>query len=603
MENDIFRKLCLGVKFSKHFKSAPTKQNGITEVGGPEGDVRGETNVEAPSLPQTDRKKRKRKKKQLGAAEQKTQEINALKNRHKIHTDGENVPDPVVQFEDLQERYDLHKQVLRNIARAGFSTPTPVQMQAVPAMMEGRDVMAGAPTGSGKTAAFVIPVLHHLKQPDTQGFRAVILSPTRELAKQTLQVCRQLSEGMGFRSLYIDKASKAAKCGPNTKKNYDILVSTPNRLVFLLKHDPPLIDLTRVQWLVIDESDKLLEDGETGFQEQLAVIVNACSGSGLRHAFFSATFSNDVKLFCKTTMPNVIQVNVGARNAATHLVKQELLFTGSEAGKRMAMRNLIREGIRPPVLIFVQSKQRAKELYSELLYDSIKVGVIHGDMAQAERDVVVAQFGGGGVWALVCTELMGRGIDFKGVNLVINYDFPVNAVSYIHRIGRTGRAGVPGRAITFFTEEDVTHLRSIANIMKESGCEVPEYMLKLKKPSKNDKKKTFPVKRKRIATVLHDDVKPAKKRKVEADGQQAQTSDGQQAQTSDDSQQPAEKKRKKFKKKNKKQTTSHTNNNKQHRDNHHGKPRNNSNKKQTTKFGNKKKGRLIKKKKKTHKTM
>ncbi|XP_076464904.1 putative ATP-dependent RNA helicase DDX52 [Babylonia areolata] len=590
METDLFQKLCFGVKFTKY--SAPPKHDGDIEVDSRDKDGKEdrtekapEDRAEAPDT-QTEGKKKRRRKKKMGAMEQKAQEINTLKNQHRIHTDGENVPDPVGQFEELQERYSIHRQLLANIGRAGFATPTPVQMQAVPVMMEGRDIMAGAPTGSGKTAAFVIPILHQLQRPDNQGFRAVILAPTRELAKQILQVCRQLSEGIGFCCHYIDKATKAVKFGPNSKKNCDVLVSTPNRLVYMLKHDPPLIDLSRVEWLVVDESDKLFEDGETGFQDQLAVIDNACSHSGLRHAFFSATFSNDVKMFCQSTMDNLVQVNVGARNTATHLVKQELLFVGSEAGKRMAMRNLIREGITPPVLIFVQSKQRAKELYSEFMYDSIKVDVIHADKPQAERDATVRHFMEGQVWALVCTELMGRGIDFKGINLVINYDFPTNAVSYIHRIGRTGRAGVPGRAITFFTEQDVTHLRSIANIMKESGCEVPEYMLKLKKPSKKDKKKKFPVKRKRIATVLHEDVNPAKRRKLSADQHQAQATGREQ---------PTGKKQRKQKKK---KSANHS----KLQVDKNNKPHTNNNNKQPSKM-KKKKGQMTQKKRRIPKTM
>lgn len=145
---------------------------------------------------------------------------------------------------------------------------------------------------------------------------------------------------------------------------------------------------------------------------------------------------------------------------------------GREEGKLLAMRQLIAEGLRPPVLVFLQSKERAKELFHELVYDGINVDVIHAERTQEQRDAVIRQFRSGEIWVLICTDLMARGIDFKGVNMVINYDLPQSAVSYIHRIGRTGRAGRRGLAVTFFTEADMEALRSIANVVKLSGCEV-----------------------------------------------------------------------------------------------------------------------------------
>lgn len=230
---------------------------------------------------------------------------------------------------------------------------------------------------------------------------------------------------------------------------------------------------------------------------------------------FSATFAYDVEEWCKLNLDNVLQVYIGARNTATELIEQELQFTGRESGKMLAFRDIIRKGIKPPVLVFVQSKDRAKELYQELVYDGMNVDVIHADRTQVQRDNVVKNFRSGKTWILICTELMGRGIDFKGVNLVINYDFPNSAIGYIHRIGRTGRAGRPGRAITFFTEDDATNLRSIANVMKEAGCPVPEYMLKIKQPSKKMRKKLSQrvPKRPRISNLSTYDIQRAKRKR------------------------------------------------------------------------------------------
>lgn len=184
------------------------------------------------------------------------------------------------------------------------------------------------------------------------------------------------------------------------------------------------------------------------------------------------------------------------------------MFVGREEGKILAIRQLIQEGrLCPPTLLFVQNRARVQELYQELLFDGIQVGAIDSDKSARHREDTIRDFRLGRVWVLICTDLMSRGMDFKGVQLVINYDFPQTAVSYIHRIGRTGRAGRRGRAITFFTEHDMQYLRSIANVMQLSGCHVPAWMLSLKKPSKNMKQELVerPPRRPRISTLSKQD--------------------------------------------------------------------------------------------------
>ncbi|XP_068600828.1 probable ATP-dependent RNA helicase DDX52 [Brachionichthys hirsutus] len=410
------------------------------------------------------------------------EKVNRVRARHRINVHGCDLPDPVCSFEELQSEYRLDPRVLRNLADAGLSSPTAVQMQAIPLMMHGRELLACAPTGSGKTLAFCLPLLASLQQPANLGFRAVIISPTRELASQTYRELLRLSDGLGFRVHKIDKASLAAKkYGPKSNKKYDILVSTPNRVIFLLKQDPPALDLGSVEWLVVDESDKLFEDGKTGFREQLATIFLACSGSKVRRAFFSATCTPDVEQWCRLNLDNLVSVNIGHRNAAVETVEQELLFVGTESGKLLALRDIVKKGFLPPMLVFVQSIERARELFHELVYEGINVDAIHADRTQQQRDNVVNSFRSGKIWVLICTALLARGIDFKGVNLVLNYDFPTSAVEYIHRIGRTGRAGHEGRAVTFFTENDKPLLRSIANVIKQAGCPVPDYMIGFKK--------------------------------------------------------------------------------------------------------------------------
>uniref|UniRef100_F6PUD3 Probable ATP-dependent RNA helicase DDX52 n=1 Tax=Ornithorhynchus anatinus TaxID=9258 RepID=F6PUD3_ORNAN len=432
------------------------------------------------------------------------EKVNRLRSKHKIHIQGTDLPEPISAFDQLDQEYKINQRLLQNIVAAGFESPTPIQMQAIPIMLHGRELLASAPTGSGKTLAFSIPILMQLKQPTNKGFRALIISPTRELASQIHRELVKISEGTGFRIHMIHKAAEAAKkFGPKSSKKFDILVTTPNRLIYLLNQEPPGIDLTRVEWLVVDESDKLFEDGKSGFRDQLASVFLACTSPKVRRAMFSATFAHDVEQWCKLNLDNIISVSIGARNSAAETVEQELLFVGSETGKLLAMRDLVKKGFSPPVLVFVQSIERAKELFHELIYEGINVDVIHAERTQQQRDNTVQSFRAGKIWVLICTALLARGIDFKGVNLVINYDFPTSAVEYIHRIGRTGRAGHKGKAVTFFTEDDKPLLRSVANVIQQAGCPVPEYIKHFQKLQSKQKRKLIkkPLERKSISTM------------------------------------------------------------------------------------------------------
>ncbi|XP_060115249.1 probable ATP-dependent RNA helicase DDX52 [Heteronotia binoei] len=445
------------------------------------------------------------------------EKVNQFRNQHKIYIQGTDLPEPIATFEQLRDEYKIHPKIMQNIEAAGFQSPTPVQMQAIPVMLHGRELLACAPTGSGKTLAFSVPVLVHLKQPMNKGFRALIISPTRELANQTHRELVKLSEGTGFRIRMIQKAAEAAKkFGPKSSRKFDILVTTPNRLIYLLKQDPPAIDLARVEWLVVDESDKLFEDGKTGFRDQLATIFLACPSPFVKRAMFSATFAHDVEQWCKLNLDNVISVSIGARNSAAETVDQELLFVGSETGKLLAVRDLVKKGFTPPVLVFVQSIERAKELFHELIYEGINVDVIHADRTQQQRENVVQSFRAGKIWVLICTALLARGIDFKGVNMVLNYDFPSSAVEYIHRIGRTGRAGRTGKAITFFTEDDKPLLRSIASVIQRAGCPVPDYIKHFHKLQSKQKKKLMkkPLEREHILTSPRFLQRKAKRKRI-----------------------------------------------------------------------------------------
>ncbi|XP_059618720.1 LOW QUALITY PROTEIN: DEAD box protein 52 homolog [Phlebotomus argentipes] len=439
------------------------------------------------SVPQKRKKSRELSKKVKN--QMAIEAVNYLRNKHKISVNGSGIPPPVDTFDEMAEKYSLRMNITNNLTICGYTDPTPIQMQAMPVMLSKKlSLLACAPTGSGKTAAFLVPIIRDLEVPKKEGFRALIVCPTRELARQILRECSRLCEGINFKLHLITKTQKPEEnYSPEKTKRFDILISTPNRICFLLQEN--LLDLAGVQWLVIDEADKLFEEGKNSFRKQLDQIVTACSHPQRRIALFSATHTLTVGKWTKRNLKHLVKVTVGVRNSATDSVEQKLLFVGSEAGKLLAVRDLVKEGLQPPVLVFVQSKERAQQLLSELLYDGINVDAIHADRSQNERDAVVRGFREGKIWVLICTELMSRGIDFKGVNLVINYDFPPSSISYVHRIGRAGRAGRRGQAVTFFTADDVVNLRSIAQIIRNSGGTVPEYMLALKRRSRKVRRK------------------------------------------------------------------------------------------------------------------
>lgn len=504
---DIFKKLTKGIKFDhKRFKDdfrklglhQPSPAVAGTAIPVSEHQQEEEHTEDHDQQAGGDGEKtRSKKKKNLKNDPQKQLKLQQEKIRHRrrqlgISVWGADVPAPLEKFSQLVTEHNINSKLVSNLEAQGHSIPTPVQAQAWPLMLQRRHILASAPTGSGKTAAFLIPLLHGLGGPRKKGFRAVILAPTRELASQIHRECVRLGEGLGIRAVNVANVTKARqKYGPQSSQKFDLLVTTPNRLVYLLKDsvEGPPLSLANVEWLVVDESDRLFEDGQRGFRDQLAAIYQACTGPSVTQALFSATFAQSVQDWCRLNLHNLAMVSVGLRNSASEDVEQHLQFCGNEGGKLHALRDILRKGYEPPVLVFVQTKERAKELFRELIYDNITVDAIHADRTEKQRDNVVAAFREGKIWVLICTELMSRGVDFKGVNLVINYDFPPSAISYIHRVGRTGRAGRQGKSVTFWTMEDRPRLRSIAQVVQSSGQQVPQWMLDLKKPSKNEKQR------------------------------------------------------------------------------------------------------------------
>jgi len=276
------------------------------------------------------------------------------------------------------------------------------------------------------------------------------------------------------------------------------VVSTPLRLVSALQEGT--IELNNVRHLVLDEADRLLEEG---FLEQTREIVSSCTHSDVQKAVFSATMPAGVEAIAKDILSDPVRVVVGLKDAASVQIRQTLTYVGTEAGKLTTLRQLLASAPPLPLLVFVQSRERAAELHQELIYDGISVDVLHSDMTRKQRDDSVRRLRAGETWVMVCTEVMARGMDFGGIKGVLNYDFPQSVQSYIHRIGRTGRAGRDGEAITYFTDADAPYLKSIANVLKQSGSSVPDWILALPKPSKMKRRalKKKPVERKSVGVI------------------------------------------------------------------------------------------------------
>ncbi|KAF2077781.1 hypothetical protein CYY_000902 [Polysphondylium violaceum] len=423
-----------------------------------------------------------KKKRKETPEEKHKREMATLRQKNKIKVEGTDIPDPFTDFSQLGERFKMRQYLLKNIAEAGYKEPSPIQMQTIPTLLKQREVLGIAQTGSGKTAAFSIPILQTLKEPKKEGFRAVIIAPTRELAQQIYRNFKLFSKGKPFRICVLSKNLNSTN--EPMSKNFDILITTPLRLVYLIKEGN--VALNRVEYLIFDEADKLFDKD---FLEQVDSVVDACKNDKLKKCLFSATINTAVEDLAKSIMDNPVKITIGEQNSAATTVDQKLIYVGGEEGKLLAIRQLFQKGLEPPILIFTQSKERAHDLFQELIFDGINVDVIHSDRTQFQRDTIVKKFRTGQIWVLICTELMARGMDFKGVNYVINFDFPQTLASYVHRIGRTGRAGREGTAYTLYTEADAPMLPTIAHAMRQSGSDVPEWMNHLK--SSNQEKYNY----------------------------------------------------------------------------------------------------------------
>ncbi|KAH9994426.1 P-loop containing nucleoside triphosphate hydrolase protein [Russula vinacea] len=392
----------------------------------------------------------------------------------------------------------MPQDLMDNLKRNGYEDPTGIQAAGCPILLESRDLAAISPTGTGKTLSYLLPVLTLLKSPISsstvnagKGIRAVILAPTRELAHQIYNECLKLAQGRKWRIILFSKATAATLADKSVQDKVDIVVSTPLRLVSSFQSGH--LSFHNVRHLILDEADRMLDQE---FLAQVQDIIAACTHESIQKAVFSATLPAGVERVALDMLRDPIRVVVGLKDTPLPLITQSLTYVADDHSKLPTLRAYLSQPYNPPVLVFTSSQPRATSLAEELVLNGIpNVDCLHAGMTKKERDDAVSRMRSGESWVLISTEVMARGMDFRGVREVINYDFPRSVQSYVHRIGRTGRAGREGKAVTYFTDEDAPYLKPIANVLSQSGSPVPEWIMKLPKPSKLKRKEMGKVKR------------------------------------------------------------------------------------------------------------
>ncbi|KAF8559411.1 P-loop containing nucleoside triphosphate hydrolase protein [Imleria badia] len=425
-------------------------------------------------------------------------EDDSSRSRVRVTAKGSDVPPPITVFDDLLDRYKIAERLLSNLRDNQYKYPTGVQAHGIPILLDHRDLAAISPTGTGKTLSYLLAIMSSLKAPVSSlkgtagsGVRAIVLSPTRELAHQIYNECLKLAVGRKWRVVLYSKATASTLRDKNVKDKVDIVISTPLRLVASIQEGN--IDLNNVRHLVLDEADRLLDQE---FLAQVQEVIGACTHPDIQKAVFSATLPAGVEQLAMGILRNPIRIVVGLKDTPLPLINQSLTYVADDASKLPSLLTYFAQPYNPPLLIFTSTQPRATSLAEELTLNGIlNVDCLHAGMTKKERDDAVSRMRRGESWVMVSTEVMARGMDFKGVREVINYDFPTSVQSYIHRIGRTGRAGRDGKAVTYFTDEDAPYLKSIANVLLQSGSTVPDWILKLPKPSKLKKKQMGKIKR------------------------------------------------------------------------------------------------------------
>ena len=365
-----------------------------------------------------------------------------------------------VSFVDL----GLAEPLLRAIADVGYTHPTPIQAQAIPLVLKGRDLLAAAQTGTGKTAGFTLPLLHLLSRNRPAQLRpgrprCLILTPTRELTAQVEESVQAYGKYLPLKSMVMFGGVNINPQIAALKKPLDILVATPGRL---LDHvGQKTLDLSGVEILVLDEADRMLD---MGFIRDIRKIL-ALLPPKRQNLLFSATFSDDIRALAKGVLNDPEEVSVARRNTASELVRQTVLLVPKEQ-KRDLLSHLVRSNGWKQVLVFTRTKHGANRLAEKLVKDGVPAAAIHGNKSQSARTKALAGFKDGSVEVLVATDIAARGLDIEQLPQVVNFELPNVPEDYVHRIGRTGRAGATGSAVSLVDAEETKLLADIEKLIK-----------------------------------------------------------------------------------------------------------------------------------------
>ncbi len=390
--------------------------------------------------------------------------------------------------------------LLRTLASLEYSSPTPIQAQAIPAALKGRDLLASAQTGTGKTAAFALPVLQRLLHEGpklaSNSTRALILVPTRELAEQLLQSFQRYSESLPLRSYAVYGGVSINPQMMALRKGVDVLIATPGRLLDLYRQNA--IKFSQLQMLVLDEADRMLD---LGFADELDQVVCALP-SRRQTLMFSATFAAPVRQLADGLLRDPLVLDISPRNSAASSVEQWLVPVDKKRKGELLLQ-LLTQHNGAQALVFLNTRKGVEQLVERLESAGLSADAIHGDRPQPVRLRALARLKSGEVQVLVATDVAARGLDIQQLPLVVNFDLPLNAEDYVHRVGRSGRAGASGAAISMVSADEVRQLAAIETLTQqllerreESGFtpqhRVPETRLGgqlVKKPKKPKKTK------------------------------------------------------------------------------------------------------------------
>ncbi|MEN8764709.1 MAG: DEAD/DEAH box helicase [Wenyingzhuangia sp.] len=364
------------------------------------------------------------------------------------------------------ESLGLSEAIVKAINKKGYTKPSPIQQKAIPHILQGKDVLASAQTGTGKTAGFTLPLLHSLSTQNKwkrRPIRALVLTPTRELAAQVYDNVREYSEFLEIKSAVIFGGVKPKPQITTLRRGVDVLVATPGRLLDLISQEA--LSLSKIEILVLDEADRMLDMGFLrDIKKVLALVPNE-----RQNLLFSATFSPEIKALANTFMKSPVEVASAPQNTTAEKVKQTF-YNVNKGDKPQAIIGMIKSGNWSQVLVFTRTKHGANKLADRLVKSGVTAAAIHGNKSQAARTRALDGFKKNSVRVLVATDIAARGLDIPLLPHVINYELPNVPEDYVHRIGRTGRAGASGEAISLVCGEEIKFALSIEKLL---GIKLP----------------------------------------------------------------------------------------------------------------------------------